>query len=65
LQTFSTAGSRFFSIAGLQNLLAQEFCLYVRSRALRWQNSSIEIGFLFSERREIARRITRSEAKRA
>jgi hypothetical protein len=54
LQTFSTAHENFPRSQAYKNLFAQVILSYVRYRALRRQNSSIEIGFLFSEQREIA-----------
>jgi hypothetical protein len=49
LQIFSTAGRQIFLDGRSTKTCSQGFCPYVRYRALRWQNSSIEIGFLFSE----------------
>jgi hypothetical protein len=54
LQTFQQLAGKFSSIAGPQKLVCARILSYVRCRALRRQNSSIEIGFLFSEQREIA-----------
>jgi hypothetical protein len=51
---FNSWQANFPRSQAYKHSFAQEFCPYVCCRALRWQNSSIEIGFLFSEQREIA-----------
>jgi len=61
---FNSWQANFSRSQAYKNSFAQEFCPYVRYRALHWQNSSIEIAFLFSEQREIALPGSR-EAKRA
>jgi len=65
LQTFSTAGRQIFlDRKPTKTRLRRNFVLMYATVLLRWQNSSIEIGFLFSEQREIALPGSR-EAKRA
>jgi uncharacterized membrane protein len=65
LQTFSTAGRQIFlDRRPTKTRLRRNFVLMYATVLLRWQNSSIKIGFLFSEQREIALPGSR-EAKRA
>jgi hypothetical protein len=57
LQTFSTAwAGKFSTIAGPQKLVGARILSYVRYRALRRQNSAIEIGVLFFPSSEKLRR---------
>jgi hypothetical protein len=55
---FQQLAGKFFSIAGLQKLVCARICPVYATVRCAWQNSSIEIGFLFSA----LARVTRSDA---